>query len=153
MSRIASLLLLLALSIAPVLCLTAEPQPTTNDDVAAQLKSALDERVKVLSQLVELLTGYYKLGAVDIAQVATAENDFCNALLDSTDEPEKRIALLTKQLDKVSDILKITQGRRQTGQVDVAVLYRAKSLYLDVTIKLLRERGKDRPPTPNATGK
>ncbi len=131
---------------------SAEPQPKASDDDAAQLKAAQDERVKVLARLVDVLTGHYKLGLVAFAQVSSAENDLCNALLDSTDEPEKRVALLTKQLDKVNVLLKTTRYRRETAQVDVVDVYRAEAVYLDVKIKLLRERSRVRPPTPNPTG-
>ncbi len=132
---------------------SAEPQPKASDDDAAQLKAAQDERVKVLARLVDVLTGHYKLGLVAFAQVSSAENDLCNALLDSTDEPEKRVALLTKQLDKVNDLLKTTRYRRETAQVDVVDVYRAQAVYLDVKIKLLRERNRMRAPTPNPAGK
>ena len=149
-TAMAGLLIFLAIVAAAA---AAEPPPKTSDDDAAQLKAAQDERVKVLSQLVDVLTANYKLGLVGFAQVSSAENDLCNALLDSTDEPEKRVALLTKQLDKVNDLLKTTRYRRETAQVDVVDVYRAEAVYLDVKIKLLRERSKVRPPTPNPTGK
>jgi len=109
---------------------------------AAELKALQDERIKLLTQTVEVLTGQYNVGAADIAQVATAESELCNALLDSTDEPEKRIALLTKQLDRANGFVKVTQIRYQSGTVSNADVYRAKSQCLDVKIKLLRERSK-----------
>ena len=149
-TAMAGFLILLAVTIQAV---AAEPRPTASGDDTAQLKTLLDERVKVLTQLVEVLTSHYKLGFIGLPQLLSAENELCNALLDSTDDPEKRVALLTKQLDNANNIRGITQGRRQAGQVDVADVYRAESLYLDIKIKLLRERNRKRPTTPDSTGK
>jgi len=69
-----------------------------------------------------------------------------------TDDPEKRVAVLTKHLDKASEFVKFVQGQVNAGIAGQADLLRAKSLYLDIKIKLLRERNRKRPPTP-ATGK
>ena len=153
MNRIALPLLMLGLALAPVLCWAAESKPQTSDNYAAQLKAAQDERVTVLTQLVEALTAQSRTGAAEVAQVFAAENELCKALLDSTDEPEKRIALLTKQLDKANDFLKTTQTRYDAGTVAPKDLFRAKSLYLDVDIKLLRERSGKRPLTRNPTSR
>ena len=103
-------LLTLALSLAPVFCWAAEPnagqapaaavetQPQASDDVTTQLKAAQDERIKVLTQLVEGLMSQYKAGTADFVQVSSAQDELCDAQLDSTDEPEKRVAVLTTQL-------------------------------------------------------
>jgi len=99
--------------------------------IDAQLKAAQDERVKLLSQIVEILTAQSKVGSADIAQVAAAENELCNALLDSTDEPEQRIALLTKQLDKANDFVKLMHFRFEAAGVGAVDLNRAKLLCLD----------------------
>ncbi len=144
------LLILLAI-VAPAAA--AERQPKASDDDAAQLKAALEERVKVLMELVEDLTAGYKIGTVDVTQVFSAENDLCTALLDSTDERAKRVALLTKQLDKANDILKITQARFESGTVTHVDLCRLKALCLDIKIKLLQERNKKKPLAPNPVGK
>ena len=127
------------------------PSPTSGTDT--QLKTAQDERVKLLTQVVEILTSQYKVATVDYSQVASAESDLCNAQLDSTDEPEKRIALLTKQLERANDCVKLMQGRFDAGSVTDLDLSRAKVLCLDVKIKLLREGGSKRPSTPTATAK
>jgi len=89
----------------------------------------------------------------DLLQVFSAQNELCNAQLDSTDEPEKRVALLTKQLDNANKVLEIVQGQMKAGVAGPADLFRAKSQYLNVKIMLLRERNRKRPPTPNPTGK
>jgi hypothetical protein len=165
MNRAILLLLTLGFSLAPVLCWTeepkteqppapaAEPQPKASDEDSAQLKSLRAERIKVLAQLVEVLTGEYRVSTADFNQLFSAENELCNALLDSTDEPAKRVALLTKQVEQANDILKTTQARFEAGTVSRADILRAKSLCLGVKIKLLRERSRKSPPTPNPTGK
>jgi hypothetical protein len=128
----------------------AEPQAKSSGNDAAQLKAAQEERINLLTQVVEILTAQYQAGTVDLAQVSSAENELCNALLDSTDEPEKRVALLTKQLDKANKLVQITEGQRKVGIVGEADLFRAKSQCLGVKIKLLRERNLKRPPTKTA---
>jgi len=123
----------------------AKPQSKASVNDAAQLKAAQDERIKVLTKLVEILTSQYKGGTCDVDRVFCAENELCDALLDSTDEPAKRVALLTKQVDKASGFLKIAQTRFDTGNATQAEVLRAKSLYLCLKIQLLRERNKKKP--------
>jgi len=150
-TAITGLLIVLAIAVPAA---AAEPQPNkASDDIPAQIKAAQDERIAVLTRLVEVLTGQYKTGTVDAAQVFSAENELCNAMLDSSDEPEKRVALLTKHLDKANDFLKSTQARVDSGTASVADAFRAKSLYLDIKIKLLRERSRKRPPATIPTEK
>ena len=130
----------------------AEPRSKADNNGAAQLKTLRDERVKVLTHVVDMLTAQYKIGFIGSAQLASAETDLCNALLDSTEESATRVALLTKQLDRVSAFLKTTQGRRQSGQIDVVDVYRAEAVYLDIKIRLLQERSKANPPIPASAG-
>ena len=156
MNRILFPVLILGLSLAPVLgwaagpsanqapASTAQPQPKASDHDAAQLKSLQDERIKALTQLVEIVLAHYKVGAADITQVISAEKELCDALWDSTADAEKRVALLTKQLDTANDLLKVTQHMFDFGTVSEADVLRAKSLLLGLKIKLLRERSRKR---------
>ena len=132
-------MLMLGLLLAPVLCRAAERRPKPDDDNAAQLKAAKEERVELLAGVVEILTSNYKSGSVDILQVFSAENELCAAQLDSTAEPEKRIALLTKQLDTANDFLKVVQARFDAGNVTELDLLQAKTQRLGFKIKLLQE--------------
>jgi hypothetical protein len=129
--------------------------PKSRDNDAAQLKAVQEERIKVLTQLVELETAQYKVGATEITRLVSAENELCDALFDSTDDIERRIALLTKQVERANDLVRDTEasvkhGAETVTEVDVC---RAKSLYLGLTIKLLRERGRKGPPMPTPPGK
>ena len=118
MNRFVLPLLTLGLSLAPVLCWAGEPPSKEIDHDAAQLKAAQNERIKVLTQLVEVLTEQYRVGTADFPQLFSAENELCNAQLDSTDEPAKRVALLTKQLDKANDFVKIRKpGRKRDSDI------------------------------------
>ncbi len=137
----------LLVSLATVVA-AAEPPSKASNDVAAELKAAQAEQVKTLTQLVEVLTAQYKTGTVDFAQFASAEAELCNAQLDATDGLEKRIALLTRQLDRASDVLKLAEARLAAGTVAEADVFRAKSQYLDIRIKLLREKNKKSPTNP-----
>ena len=156
MNRFAFPVLMLGLSFVSLFCGAAEPRSKSSADDAVQLQAAQEERIKVLAQLVEELTAQYRQGAVDFAQVFSAENKLFDAQLDSADEPPKRVALLTTQLDKANDFLKIAEARRDSGMkfLETDVL-RAKSHYFGIKIKLLRERSRMKPPTipPVLTGR
>jgi hypothetical protein len=163
------ILLTLALLLAPVLCFAAEPSwpplppleaptpevptpitdllPKARDNDAALLKAAQDDRIKELGTFVEILIAQYRVGTVDFNQLASAQNELSNALLDSTDQPEKRVALLEEQLVMANDILKIVQARVKAGTVTQADVCHAKAIFLDVKIKLLRERNRKMPST------
>jgi hypothetical protein len=130
----------------------AVPPPTSSID-AARLNSARAERVKLLTQVVEIVTSQYKSGTVDFSLLFSAESELSNALLDSIDEPEKRIAVLTKQLDRASDFVKLTKARFDAAGGSEVDLNRAKSQYLDLEIKLLQERSRMKPPTATPVGK
>ena len=145
MNRITFPMLMLGLSLTTVLCGAAEPQqprfdgrvasaitstPSSGDD-AAQLKAAQDERVKVLTQLVEAGNEELKLGVARIDQVVAAENELSNAVLTSTDKPDTKIALLTKQLERATKLFKGTQALHDVGAkggTESDLLW-AKSLY------------------------
>jgi hypothetical protein len=124
--------------VAPAMA--AEPPSNASDDDAAGLKAAREERVKVLTELVDLLRSQYKIGKADPAQVFSAETDLCNAQLDLTDDAAKRIALLTKLLEKADAFLKLSGSRHRAEHVSPGYLLQARSLYLETKIKLLRER-------------
>jgi hypothetical protein len=142
--------LLLSLAIL-VPASAAGPQKASKDD-AAELKAAQDERIKVLTQLVEGLTAQCRTGSADLGQVFAAETDLCNAMLESTDDPEKRVVFLSTQLDKMGEMVKTTQALLNAGAAPATDLLRAKSLNLDIKIKLLRERSRQRMPTLKQTG-
>ena len=144
MSRIPISILVLVLLFPTVLYSAAALRQKANDDNAAQRKAAQDERITVLTQLLQVMTSQHDSGTADVAQVCSAEKELCDALLDSTDNPEKRVALLTKQLDKANDFLRIEQARFDSGTLSQADLLRAKSLHLALKIKLLRERNTKR---------
>jgi hypothetical protein len=145
MNRMLLPLLTLGLSLAPILCWAAEPRvdkapgaaaeskPAASYNDATQLKALQQERVNVLTRLVEALEREDgKDGQSEFGEIASAESELCNALIDTTDDPEKRVALLTKQLDTVNDFLKVRQALFDSGAKGGTEieLYRAKSLVL-----------------------
>ncbi len=134
--------------------LAADTQPgKASDNAGAELKALQQEQVKVLTQLVEALTTQYKSGTVGVADVCSAENELCNALFDLTDVADERFAVLAKQVERASGFLKIVQGRYESGTVIYSDVSRAKSLNLGIKIKLLRERSRNSPATPETAGK
>ena len=165
MNPIMLVLLTLAMSLAPILSWAAEPTvdqapaaellPKASDNDAALAKAAKDERVKVLTQIVEVMMSQYKVGTIDFLQLSSAQDELCEAQLDSTDEPEKRVALLTKQLERANNVVKLLQAKLDAGPSNVSGVdvLRAKSLYLKVKIRLLCERSRKGPPMPASPGK
>jgi hypothetical protein len=124
-----------------------EPQQKPNDE-ATELKALQNERIEVLTQLVVSAHGMYAAGIGRFGEVLAAHNLLIAAQLDSTDDPEKRVALLTQQLKVVSALVEENQERVAAGMAMPMDVYQAKSLYLDVKIKLLRERSSHKPSTP-----
>ena len=139
MTRVSALIggvILLAIATA----LAAEPQPKASGNSAAELKAAQEERIEVLTRLAEVLTARYNNGQVSGADVFSAEHELCNAILDSTEESKKKITLLTKLVERASEVLATAQARFATGQATESDVLRAKSLFLGIKIKLLQER-------------
>ena len=130
---------------------TAKPQPKPKDDDAAQLTTLQDERVEVLTQLVKVTMEYCRQGKCGIEDGISAQNQLVAAQLDSTDEPAKRVALLTQQVELASTLLKMAEQRHEAGIITIVDVYRARSCLLDVKIRLLRERTKQGPQTPQST--
>jgi hypothetical protein len=118
-------------------------QPKAGNDDAAQLKAALEERIKVLTRAEEILQSQYKQGTVDFATLVAVDKELCKAELDTYDEPAKRISLLEKHLKKADDLQQITEGRYKSGTVSSVDMELAKADYLNVKIQLLRERMKN----------
>lgn len=120
----------------------AEPQLDANDNEAVQLKALQEERVAVLTALVSVVVMQYQGGQCDFNAVSSAHNELVAAQLDSTDDPEKRIALLTQQIEVAGGALNLAEERFSSGMTTKADVHRAKSLLLGIRIKLLRERSK-----------
>ena len=55
--------------------------------------------------------------------------------------PEKRVALLTKQVDMANDILKIVQARFEAGTVTELDICRVKSLHLGLKDQVAARKG------------
>jgi hypothetical protein len=140
-TAVAAWIFLLAFSAASA----TEPQSTAKGDLIAQVKILQAERIKVLTDLVAFLTQQYAAGTVDAGQVLTAENELCNAQLDATDAIETRVALLTKRRDKANDFVKLVQARVDAGIASPADVFRSRSQYLGIEIRLLRERDRNTP--------
>ena len=107
---LSGLLILLAFVVRST---TAERQPEPKDDDAAQLKALQEERVEVLTQLVTVTMAYCQQGTCGIEDGISAQNPLGAAQLDSTDEPEKRVELLTQQVELANTLLEVAEQRHQ----------------------------------------
>jgi len=135
-------------TLVPVIA--AEPQPKAANDDAAQLKAAMEERIKVLTGAEQILEAQYRVGTVAFGQLVAVERDLRNAELESCDEPAKRIGLLEKHLKKAEDLQHTAEAKYKAGTVSEVDIRCANAEYLNVKIQLLRERAKSKR-TPNHT--
>lgn len=119
----------------------ASGSEVASDDMTAEIKTLQKERVETLKSLVELYVQFYQGGKIDITPVIGAQTELVTAQLESTENPDERIALLTERLNAVTSFLKLAEQRWMAGMSSQADVYRAKSLLLDTKIKLLREQG------------
>jgi hypothetical protein len=116
------------------------------DNGAAQIIALQKERIAALQELVEILIVQYQRGVVPFESLAAAQNELIDAQLDSTDKPEERVALLTQQLKIAEGVVDYSERKFMAGfRMTKTDVLHAKSHYLDVRIKLLRERGKLKP--------
>jgi hypothetical protein len=114
------------------------------EDEAAEVKSLQKELIATLSQKVDVLTRQNQSRTADYDQVCMAQMELYDAKLDATDKPDERVALLEEQLRMAESAQKLTETRFATGQVTEANVLSAKSLYLKIKIRLVRERGKQK---------
>jgi CRISPR/Cas system-associated protein Csx1 len=122
----------------------AESQPKAgNDD--AQLKAAQEERIKMLKDVEEVNETFYAAEKVSLVYLLACDEDLCNAQLDFYDEPAKRIAVLEKHLAWADEYVKFVDVKVKAGTCLGVDLSSAKAYYLDIKIKLLRERAKSKP--------
>ena len=126
---------------AIMLALIAAHVAAAEEDLPAQIKPLQKERVKLLTELLEIRTAQYNIGAFSIEYLHDAMTDLGNAQLDAADKPEDRIAVLEEGVKRETDFLKIVQARFDAGTVTKADVRQAQSCLLDVRIRLLRERG------------
>jgi outer membrane protein TolC len=133
-------LLVLLLQMAPLT--TAQQTGTTQSDVD-QIKQLQKERVKDLTNLMQIMMRLYEQGTnTDIRQVISAETELINAQLDMADNLKERIVLLEDQLKLIKTMLDLTEQRvRGATGSDVDVFW-VKSFYLKIQIDLLKERQK-----------
>ena len=109
-----------------------------------QIKQLQNERVKALSQVVQIMASAYEHGTpnIDIKQVISAQTDLINAQLDATDNLKERITLLEDQSKRTKTMLDLTEQRGRMGTSSEVDMLSAKSLYLKSQIDLLKERQK-----------
>ncbi len=134
------------------------------DGVAAQVHAAQKERVEVLTDLVKTdtdlcqagwpwpMTASPRHGNIVIAQVdaadtsrAKAHADLLNAQVNEADTSEAKVLLLTKAVKAQTEYLRISEVRYQVGAIGEADVDRDRSRLLDFKIRLLQDRGLQKP--------
>jgi hypothetical protein len=134
----------LAVCATPAAAAPVEPPKTPAKDDAAELRQLQQQRINVLSRLVELLTRQYKSGTAGFGEVAAAQIQLVDAKLDATEKPKERLALLEEQVKMAKALRDVADMRFRNGACTAADVCRAKALCLEIKIKLLRERGKQK---------
>jgi hypothetical protein len=117
---------------------------SNSEDGTAELRSLQKELIATLSQKVEVLTTQYHTGGTDYDQVYIAQLELCDAKLDATEKSDERIALLEEQLRIAEAAQKLTEERKNSARATDANVLSAKSLYLKIKIRLVRERAKQK---------
>jgi outer membrane protein TolC len=114
-----------------------------NDRATDQTKALQKERVKTLTELVELSTPPYRFRTLACEFLMGAEADLVNAQLelDATDNREGRIAVLEEAAKRQIELLRTVEGKLKAGAVADAAVYCARAIYNDTKVRLLRERG------------
>ena len=121
---------------------TAQQTGAIQSDVD-QIKQLQKERVKDLTNLVQIMMRLYEQGRnTEIRQVISAETELINAQLDMTDNLKDRIALIEDQLKPVKMMLDLTEQRVRMATGSEVEVFWVKSLYLKIQIDLLKERQK-----------
>jgi outer membrane protein TolC len=120
---------------------TAEQTGDSQNDMD-QIKQLQKERVKDLTSLVQIMTGLYQTGNLEIKQVFSAQSELINAQLEMTDNLKERIALLEDQLKLAKTLSDLTERRASAGTSSEADKIWANSNYLKSQIDLLKERQK-----------
>ena len=119
----------------------APSEPVQNS--LAELKALQKERIETLAKIAKLLKLQYNAGQVDFRRLVAAEMKLIDAKVESADTLSEGIALLEELLAMAKKVLDLTEARYQRGfRVSEIDLLESKTLYLDVKIRLLRERAK-----------
>ncbi len=107
------------------------------------MKALQEERIETLTQIARLLRSQYEQGAVEFRRLADAQMELVKAKVECADSVEDSVALLEELLAMAKGVLDVTETRHRAGfrtsQIDV---YEAKSLYLNIKIRLVRARAK-----------
>ena len=120
----------------------AQQHDKTATSYAAKIKALQEERIAILSRAVKIVTAQYMAGTADFKELAAAEMELVNAQLDCSDTPEERIAYLeagSKMAKSAVEIAEVRFKGRTISDLDVNWF---KAVYLDMQIKLLKERQK-----------
>ena len=110
-----------------------------NNKVATQIKALQKERVKLLTELVEIYTAQFRVGTTSCEFFLCAEADLVNAQMDTTDKHEDRVALLEQAVKREAEFLKVAEAKLKVEVGTQADVYRARSLVLTAKIGLLEE--------------
>jgi hypothetical protein len=126
-------------------CPFAAGQSRNNvEDAAMELKTLQKEQIAVLTKKVDVLTIHNRAGTADFEQLLLAQMELCDAKLDAANTSDERIAVLEEQLKLAESAQKLTEQRLAVAAAATteANVLSAKSLYLKIKIRLVRERGK-----------
>ena len=108
-----------------------------------QIKQLQKERVKDLTNIVQIMTRLYESGInTEFRQVISAQTELINAQLDMTDNLKERIALLEDQSKLMKTMLDLTEQRLHVATSSEVDMLSVKSFYLKSQIDLLKERQK-----------
>lgn len=128
---------------APATSFATEKPGEPSQNQLAELKALQKERIETLTQLAKILEAQYRAGHINLRRLATVEMELLDAKVEAAESPEERTARLEELLAKAKEVLGFAETRYRAGfHVTQADVLEAKSLYLDIKIRLTRERAK-----------
>jgi hypothetical protein len=122
-----------------------KPDPKKGREKAAEIKTLLKERHKLLNMVVAHFMDQYKVGIVDFTQIAPAQRDLLRATLELEEDDEKRVGLLQQGERTAKEFVKIAEARFKLGARTEVDLLQAKVVLLEIQIELLRANAKVEP--------
>ena len=137
-------LTLCAIGVAAVITSAAPAAPPRPEqhETSKQLESLLKERRDTLRELVDILDGRYRAGAVTEEAVLRASGQLLGAELDLASTKAERIAIREKLVANLRRIEKVTEDQAQVGSLALRPddVLQAKAARLKAEIQLLREK-------------
>jgi outer membrane protein TolC len=105
------------------------------------IKALQKQKIEALTEMIRICMLQYEMGVGEFASYANAQHALVSAQLESTDNPQERITLLTAQLKLAEKVLQCSERKFEAGiGMGLIDVLRANILCLDIRIQLVKEK-------------